>query len=288
MNVDRFVFKFRVTDGLGNYSATWRVWTGSNKPTHDTYLAPTQIVRDIKVSLHKDGYCQIGPDRPLREKSFREDRHAFSRWRVDTRQVPCPLVSLEFARSQFRPMPTLDDVFDIVLPNGVEGLILILSTISSQSAAVRSPEVGPAWTVKTLERADASTAISLDGVFVDEDVRLNEIGATVKRPSDDRWNVWKMPVDWEDSPYGWAVADVSPLKRWVATKRRGLRPVPNIIEFSSDPTGDLPVVLRGFNGDVEPLENCPVKLPPAADVCAVLTVAEGRTASLYLNEHAAV
>ena len=287
MQAEQIVFKFRVTDGLGRSSAIWRLWTGSNKPTNDAYLAPIQIVNDIKVSLHKDGYCQIGPCPQLRKKSFQEDRYAFSRWRVDTRQVPCPLLSLEFARSQFRAMPNVDDVFDVVLPEGVEAIRLIVSTTSSPSPAMSPGENGGVWTVATLAREDSSTAISLFGVFVDESPKLHETARTVTQPPSESWGVWKMPVDWEDSPFGWAVADLSPFKRWMATRRHGLRPVPNLIEFSADSTGDHPFVLPGFDGDVEPWESCPVDLPPGADACAVLTVSgERQFASVYLNEHA--
>lgn len=74
------VLRFLVVAQDGRCSAEWRLWTGSKRPSDDTYLAPRHLAGKMKFSFHKDGSFQHGPTAPVREALRPGDRHALDRW----------------------------------------------------------------------------------------------------------------------------------------------------------------------------------------------------------------
>lgn len=286
------VVRFRVTSGDGRSSSTWRVWTGSRRPTDDTYLAPTDIVRDLKLSLHKDGYCQLGPTPSFRGRLFEEDRDALSRWRVDARRIPRALVLLEFTRNQLqRTADPEAEVLELVLPRGVDALAIVVAVVPVGSLEICPGVMDASTAIATLPREDAQTEIALCAVPIPVHPMFLEPDSVVERARRDGWDVWHMDVDWEDSPFGWAVADLSGLRRWLAFRRRGDVPAPRIYEFSQQTESagqrqEFSRALLGLDGAVRPWAELSVEVPSGVDACAVIVVRDDERALIFVNGHA--
>src|SRR3954462_2983609 len=84
----RVVYRFVVSSEDGRRSCDWRIWTGSRKPSDDVYLAPGKLGGELKVSLHRDGWCQHGLDASIRSRLRSGDKHALHRWQIADELAP--------------------------------------------------------------------------------------------------------------------------------------------------------------------------------------------------------
>lgn len=72
--------RFRAVDrGTRCRSGTWRVWV--EKRGTDVYVAPRRLAGDFKLSIHRDGWNQLGFYSPKVRRQIRKgDKHFFYRW----------------------------------------------------------------------------------------------------------------------------------------------------------------------------------------------------------------
>lgn len=265
------VLRFVTVDDDGLTSAVWRVWTGSSRPSDGVYLAPRELGGDLKVSIHADGYAQLGPTLPLRERLFRTDRHALNRWSIDVTARPCVLAAVWFHRSELRDRDVPPNVLTVTMPVGVPAMVLLIMTNFNG----RFPWVDGVFAGSTTVSLNRRTLAPIQATFLpvptihpglDEARHLNP--GPIRLP-------WELPVGWSEKTFGWAVIND--------------RRFPHLLEvaFDEEPATCPPTSLPGFCGAVEPWERLPIEVPPNLELCAVIVVNDRNDeASLFINSHA--
>ncbi|MGB3411460.1 MAG: hypothetical protein WBA45_09690 [Microthrixaceae bacterium] len=259
-----------VDDETGAQSACWRIWTGSKRPSDETYLAPRSIVADIKVSLHASGECRIGPNEPLRNRLSPDDRRAFSVWSIDPTDLPCRLMSILVHRSELGNNPGAKGQIPVPIPHGVEALELVVALVDPETVA----ELPLNWSVATLlDRATTGTAVAVFAVPVDA---RPELLAEAKEGLSAEFDSWRLPVSWPDSSTGWATL----------APDEGGEPVLMEIRFEEEVPWRPPVALGGFEGEVRPWSELPNPMPDDLDTCAVVARSVEGSVTVFINDGA--
>jgi hypothetical protein len=271
MGSPEHVLRFAIVDGEGRTSAAWRAWTGSSRPSDEVYLAPRAIGGDLKISVHADGYSQLGPTRTVRDKLFRTDRHAVSRWSIDMAASPCMMAGVSFHRSELRKRNLPSGVVAVEMPADVAGVLLLLAT-NLTGTFPWGDGLPSRTTTMSLGRRTLPpvTALFVPLLTVHpglEGARLRSLIGPTGIP-------WELPVHWTEKTFGWAVMEDDRF--------------PQLLEIAYDQESppDFPHSLSEFNGTIEPWENLPIQPSAHIDLCAVIVVRDGDgLASLFINVH---
>ncbi|MEZ5383062.1 MAG: hypothetical protein R2754_14855 [Microthrixaceae bacterium] len=239
------VLKFAIVDGAGRSSAVWRMWTGKKRPSDDTYLAPLSHIRSLKISLHKDGWCQLGPDKRVRDMSSQDDRRAFSRWKIETTQVPRVLAAITFRRDQLRSVEVPAEATQVELIAGEQGMIVFVIVLSDVAEAV-AMETDGARLIGYLDR-EAAGIVAAIGIPL---LEVADVSGRVVQLMREASTTWKMPgTSPEETPFGWLVGEADPSAPFTLHE---VAPDLATPELRSRP-------LREFHGSVEAWENSPLK-----------------------------
>lgn len=262
------VCRFAVVGTDGRRSSEWRVWTGSRKPTDDVYVAPRSAAGSQKVSIHKDGYAQHGPERTLREELPPDQREAFDRWGQPPDVAPGWRIAyvIAFHDSHLLPArtPLGSNVTAVSVPEAGEGLAVLVAISDDRD-------------ITDLRRAGVQVVAHLSRKSGGAVAVCAQPGA-VGRPAFDtaqrallqagRGRYFPRPLG-GDERYAWAYSDVRPN-------------VPMVIEFA------VPDEVRAnrFSGVLKEWRELPdhVTPPAAVEVCAVLYVPRATSPELYVNQ----
>ena len=268
------VVRFAVVAHDGRRSAEWRVWTGSRRPSNDTYLAPRQLTSQLKISLHKDGSFQHGPTEPARQQIRSGDRHALDRWTAGPEESPGISIAyiLRFYEAHLRTAPELD-ARTIRVPAPQVGQMLVVALFTTDH---RTTEQDPAlkdWDeFAVLPRKDhevilASTKMSYDHEVHESD--LKDFAASTGYG-------WRPHPDLASAPFGWAHGV-------------GWGDIRYVDEFAEDYLDSLFAArtpLHDERFEIRDLSDLPTPLPGDVEVCAVLRLTLLGRAQVYLDQRA--
>lgn len=126
-------YRFYVESADGRRSNEWLV-TVSGPNQADVYVAPRAMMRQLKVSLHESGYCQLGPTRRLRNMISWRFRQALERWHHDRHSVTVsPAFAVVFRDDQLR-YPDDESLHSdsIAVPIGFEQELWVLFMIQPE------------------------------------------------------------------------------------------------------------------------------------------------------------
>ena len=262
------VLRFAVVNGTGRSSASWKLWTGNGRKMDETYLAPRAIGGDLKLSLHADGYCQLGPDRGVRNRSAPGDREALNRWRVDPNVMPRVIALVEFHRAQLREGVPDIGVTHVGIEPGEQGLLLAVMVVEDDSSVQGMVEDGLRF-LGSLERSTRGI-VALMGAPLEV---VGDVSNQVMAFTQEATSGWTMPTDPWSIPFGWVVRPHDDDKP------------PVIVEFAAE-DGELETrsqPLRDFAGDIGDWDDLPISAHEES--CAAIAVHSDRSEVLYQNHH---
>lgn len=263
--MSRTVARFVVRAADGRRSSEWRVWTGQQdgKPTDDVYMAPRHKIADYKISLHKDGWAQVGLSQAVRQAARVGDRQALSRWPMATGELVDgwrPAFRLNFPECQLILGPAIDSQclrLGAPRPDMAVSVLVLLG-----DSGVELPQWLDPFCVAVLDRRSGGH-VALLAV----ELPFGEELSAVSPPH----LAWDMPgTQAPPSPYGWAQSTMSDGTRvWT--------------EFSQmvGPIG--PIDLPGFEGEVLDWEQLPNSLKAGDLACALLLCRSNDLPRLYID-----
>lgn len=265
MVMSRTVARFVVRGADGRRSSEWRIWPGQQggRPTDDVYMAPRHKISDYKISLHKDGWAQVGLSQAVRQAARVGDRHALARWQIASDEIVDgwrPAFRLNFPECHLILGPAIDSRC-ISIGEPRPGMAISVLVLFGDSGAELPRWLEP-FRIAVLDRRSGGhvALLAVELPFGDE-------LSTVAAPKFS----WDMPgTQAPPSPYGWAQSTM-PDGTHVWT------------EFSqvAGPIG--PIDLPGFKGEVLPWEHLPEALSGGDLACALLMCARNDSARLYID-----
>lgn len=264
------VLRFSVVAEDGRRSSDWRIWTGSRgRPSDDTYLTPRSSGGLHKVSLHKDGYCQHGPESGLRRRLVEGTRGAFDRWDTGPEVVPGWRVgyAIGFRDSELvrTGEPLREDVLQQPGPGGAEVLQVVV-VIGEPGAEDWEPEDGPLRVIRRLERRSGGV-VAVATLMGGLPQRIFDEARDILVHSRDG-RTFPMPLALDDR-FAWVYGDAGD-------------------DFHMALEIAVPDAIRQnrFEGRVTTWRELPERLTPPRniDLCAVLYVNPVGEAELYVND----
>lgn len=190
------VLRFFIKASDGQRSMSWRVWTGDpERPTDELYFAPRHMAGELKGSLHRSGYGQMGPTKRLRDKSPAGARKAISRWAVSP--TGGQLVRLMIHRTELRPAKHGADELGIEMPDDADCVSLLL--ISPETPACTS---GGAKVVGRLKRKSLDPIV----LVLVPTPPMPQVVVHVHEDLRNSTQTQALAVDWPSVP--WAVAEM--------------------------------------------------------------------------------
>jgi hypothetical protein len=198
VDLERIVFRFVVLSDDGRRSCDWRIWTGRRRPSDDVYLAPGKLGGELKVSLHRDGWCQHGLDPSIRSKLRSGDRHALDRWQIADELAPGwrPGYRLRFPESELEAgLPEIEGA--VPIPASPTGTCLEINVMIGAPDAV-DLDFGSLPGVRELVRLDRMSGGTVAIVSVAKPFDAEEVAAAVEvargGPS------WSLPQGLSEKP----------------------------------------------------------------------------------------
>jgi hypothetical protein len=270
------ILRLAIVADDGRRSSEWRVWTGNKKPSDDVYIAPRTSAGRVKISLHKDGYCQYGLTDAMRKHVREEDRAAFDRWDEGPEIGPGWRYGygVLFSESELRhaDSPLSSSATRIQAPPPSTTLAVgILIGDASTSPSLDLGEHGRAEGY--LARRNGGVVAVCSFVIPEEPNWITE-GREILHHPESAW--YTGPPLSDEIQFAWGFGEFGDNVRCAYE-----------IAVDEPVLWTVPGALKGFKGQVRPWAEVPMAIPPGIDPCALLLMPIGEAqAALYLHEHA--
>lgn len=268
---DAVVMRLVVVAADGRRSCEWRIWTGSRKPSDDVYLAPRSLGDQLKVSLHRDGWCQHGFDPSIRGRLRSGDKHALDRWEIVEEIIPGwrPGYRLRFPESELEVQPDVDD--DVTqIPASPADHSLMLDIFISEPSAVPIPTGGDAMfrVVATLNRKSGGSVTVLASVHTFDPTDVAE-AVDIQRASIS----WDIPGGLREETFGWALGVADDGTRCCTEICMSKYTLPETV-----------APLPPFVGEVRPWPELPAAIQAREDLCGLLICRPTAQAILFVDQ----
>lgn len=192
------VLRFVVDDSQGRQSAEWRVWTHKG----EVYAAPRRRMKDFHVSMHRDGYAQIGLTEVVRQGARPGDRHALYRWHWnDAGQIgdSRAMLLIQFSgRHLSEDVPQLDRR-SVKVPMGVEDDAVAVLLIRSDKSDEGWNDVPQTVGVLDISRSDMLVVVHLP---INDEGDLSSCVFNEQRSN----MPWAIPRRSGDTTFSWLVS----------------------------------------------------------------------------------
>lgn len=261
------VFRFAIVSADGRRSGEWRVWTGRRKPTDDVYITPRSTAGTHKISLHKDGYCQHGPEARLRAQLPPGTRAAFDRWDQGPEVVTGWRIGyvLAFHDSQLVASEAElgAEVEQLPAPPADQGLQIVIAIADVNRPLHDTAE----FRVVGRLRRESGGAVAIGYVF----------GAIGRGPFEECRNVllrsasgrtFPTPLS-SDQRFAWGYSELA-----------------DGVRMALEVAAPWELQAARFNGALKVWDELPefIQLPRGVDPCGVLYVPPAGTAQLFVND----
>jgi len=271
-----YVLRFAVVAEDGRRSSEWRIWTGSKKPSDDVYVSPRSAAGRVKISLHKDGYCQYGLTDSIRKHVREEDRAAFDRWDQGPEIAPGWRYGygVLFAESELRHIDSLLSPSTIEIQAPPPGASLGVGILIGDASTGPSLDFGEQGCIEGYLARQAGGVVAVSSsVIPGEPNWIAGAQETLHHP-ESAW--YAGPPLSDETQFAWGFGGIGDNVR-CAYEIAVDEPIP----------WTAPGALRDFNGQVRPWAEVPVAVPSGVDPCALLIMPIGRAQpQLFLHEHA--
>ncbi len=270
------VLRFAVVADDERRSSEWRVWTGSKKPSDDVYVSPRSAAGRMKISLHKDGYCQYGLTDAIRKHVREEDRAAFDRWDQGPEIAPGWRYGygVLFAESELRQTdsPLSPSTTKIQAPP--PGASLGVGILIGDASTGPSLHLGEQGRVERYLARLSGGVVAVSSSVIPGEPNWIAKGREILQHPESAWCAG--PPLSDEIQFAWGFGGVGDDVR-CAYEIAVDEPVP----------WTVPGALSEFNGQVRPWAEVTVAVPSGVDPCALLLMPIGEAQpQLFLHEHA--